>query len=436
MIKTFLKPDVIKQELQETKKPQLYRDNFPYNEVPRIKFDNLMEPYNFPKDIWITDTTFRDGQQAMPPYTVNQIVTLFDFMHKLGGPKGVIKFSEFFLYSDKDKKAVEKCLEKNYEFPKITGWIRANKKDFQLVKEMKLKETGILTSCSDYHIFLKFNSDRKTILDKYLSVVKEALSTGVIPRCHFEDITRADIYGFVIPFAQKLMELADSSKMPVKIRLCDTLGMGISYPGVELPRSIPKILNAMINEAGVPSEWLEWHGHNDFHKVHINAVSAWLYGASGVNGTLIGFGERTGNSPIEGMIMEYIGLKGEQNGIDTKIITKIADFYRKLGIRIPDNFPFMGKNFNVTRAGIHADGIMKNPEIYTIFDADKLLNIPVGIGITDKSGVAGLAFWINSYFDLSEGKKVDKHHPGVLKMYEWVMNEYEEKRRTTSISDL
>jgi len=108
-----------------------------------------------PEDIWITDTTFRDGQQALPPFTVDQVVHLFDLLHKLSGPLGKIRQSEFFLYTDKDKEAVRKCQERGYEFPEITGWIRANKADFKLVKDMGLKETGILTSASDYHIFNK-----------------------------------------------------------------------------------------------------------------------------------------------------------------------------------------------------------------------------------------------------------------------------------------
>ncbi|MDD5065681.1 MAG: histone-lysine N-methyltransferase [bacterium] len=436
MIKTLLKNRRKKHELRNVDKPELYRDIFPYNEAPRIKFDYMHEPFDIPDEIWITDTTFRDGQQAMPPYSVKQIGEIFDLLHKLGGPNGVIRFSEFFLYSDKDKEAVEKCLSRNYQFPEVTGWIRANKKDFELVKKMGLKETGILTSCSDYHIFLKLNSNRKAVLEGYLDVVQEALKNNIIPRCHFEDVTRADIYGFVIPFAQKLMDMSQESKIPIKIRLCDTLGLGINYPGVELPRSIPKLFHTIIHEAGVPSKWLEWHGHNDFHKVHINTATAWLYGSSGANGTLLGFGERTGNAPIEALVFEYIGLKGNTNGIDTKVITEIAEYYRKLGITIPENYPFVGEGFNVTRAGIHADGVLKNPEIYTIFDTEKLLNIPIGIGITDKSGTAGIALWINSRFKLPDSMKIDKHHPGLLKIYEWVMNEYEAKRRTSAISDI
>ena len=80
-------------------------------------------------------------------------------LHKLGGANGVIRQCEFFLYSDKDKEAVRKCQERNYRYPEITGWIRATKEDFKLVKEMGLKETGILTSVSDYHIFLKLKKN-------------------------------------------------------------------------------------------------------------------------------------------------------------------------------------------------------------------------------------------------------------------------------------
>ena len=285
--------------LLDCPEPNLYRHLFPYDEVCRVEFDNKFVFMDPPDEIFITDTTFRDGQQARPPYTVEQIVDIFELLHKLGGPNGIIRQSEFFLYSEKDKQAVEKCRERNYRYPEITGWIRAVKKDFQLVKEMDLKETGILTSVSDYHIFLKLKKNRREALGEYLAIVSAALELGIVPRCHFEDITRADIYGFCVPFAQDLMRLSEEAGIPVKIRLCDTMGYGVPYTGSSLPRCVPKIIRAMIDDAGVPSECLEWHGHNDFYKAFINATTAWLYGCSAANGTLLGFGERTGNPPIE-----------------------------------------------------------------------------------------------------------------------------------------
>ena len=218
--------------------PNLYRDMFNYEEIPKCAFNHRLVPMYSPEEIWITDTTFRDGQQSRAPYTVDQILTLYDYMHRLGGPKGKIRQCEFFLYSDRDKEAVRKCQERGYDFPEITGWIRATKKDFELVKEMGLKECGILVSCSDYHIFKKLNKTRKEAMEGYLDIIKAAIDYGIRPRCHFEDITRADFYGFVVPFATELRKLMEESGIPIKIRACDTLGYGLNYPGVALPRSV------------------------------------------------------------------------------------------------------------------------------------------------------------------------------------------------------
>ena len=421
-------------ELKNVTEPVLYRDMFPYTSVPRVVLEDRMIQTNIPKDIWITDTTFRDGQQSRPPYTPNQIADIFDFMHRMSGPNGVIRQTEFFLYSEKDREAVKLCMERGYRFPEITGWIRANKKDFKLVKEIGLKETGILTSCSDYHIFLKLNLSRKEALQQYLEIAATALEQGIVPRCHLEDITRADFYGFVIPFVQELMKLSEEANIPVKVRACDTMGLGFPFPGTALPRGVPEIFYALIHDGGVPSDQLEWHGHNDFHKGLVNGVAAWMYGCSAVNGALLGFGERTGNTPVEAMLIDYISLTGNGDGIDTAAISEMAEYFRReLGFPIPSNYPFVGSEFNSTSAGIHADGMMKNEEIYNIFDTTKILKRPMGVIITDKSGIAGIAHWVNSHLGLDADKKIDKRHPGLAKMNKWVLEQYEQGR-TTSIS--
>ncbi|MRR08108.1 MAG: histone-lysine N-methyltransferase, partial [Deltaproteobacteria bacterium] len=326
--------------------------------------------------------------------------------------------------------------ERGYRYPEITGWIRANKDDLKLVRDMELKETGILTSVSDYHIFLKFAKKRSQVLEDYLRIVENALDHGITPRCHFEDVTRADIYGFCVPYAQALMKLSEEAKIPVKIRLCDTLGVGITYPGSALPRSIGKIIRAMIDDAGVPSDCLEWHGHNDFYKVLINSISAWMYGCTYVNGTFLGLGERTGNVPIEGLIMEYISLTGEDNGIDTTVITEMRNYFeREIGHHVPKNQPFVGLDFNATSAGVHIDGILKNEEIYSPFDTAKLLNRPLAVNITDKSGLAGIAHWVNSHFALTGKERIEKTHPGVGKINKWISRQYEEGRVTCMSED-
>lgn len=420
--------------LREVDEPNLQKDVFPYDEVCRIDFDHKLIPINPADTIFITDTTFRDGQQARPPYTVQQIVEIFQLLSRLSGPNGVIRQSEFFLYSAKDREAVEKCLELGLRYPEITGWIRSKSEDVLLVKKAGLKETGILTSVSDYHIFLKLNQTRKQVMDCYLDTVKSILEEGIIPRCHFEDVTRADIYGFCVPFAIELMKLREESGIDVKIRLCDTLGYGVTFPGAALPRSVDKLVRAFVDDAGVPGHLLEWHGHNDFHKALNNAATAWLYGCSGANGTVLGLGERTGNAPIEGLIMEYIGLYGNGSGIDTTAITDIANYFEtEIGVKIPANLPFVGSDFNVTRAGLHIDGILKNEEIYNIFNTDKILKRPITFEITDKSGKSGIAQWINAHLALRGEEAVDKRHPGVAKIHKHISKLYEEGR-ITSIS--
>lgn len=421
--------------LVDCENPNVFRNLFPYSEVPKIAFNDRIVPHNMPKDIWITDTTFRDGQQSRAPYSTEQIVHIYDAFHRLGGEKGIIRQCEFFLYSKKDRDAVYQCMERGYKFPEITSWIRASKKDFQLVKEIGLKETGILVSCSDYHIFYKLKMTRKQAMEHYLSVVRECLETGVAPRCHLEDITRADIYGFVIPFCLELQKLGEEYGIPVKIRACDTMGYGVNFPGSVIPRSVQGIIYGLQKHAGVPSHLLEWHGHNDFYKAVTNSTTAWLYGASAVNCSLFGIGERTGNTPLEAMVFEYAQLKGSLDGMDTTVITELAEYFEKeIGHHIPANTPFVGKNFNVTRAGIHADGLLKNEEIYNIFDTEKLLNRPVLVAVSNTSGLAGIAHWINTYFQRKGDRALDKNHILVEKIKEWVDAEYE-KGRVTMITD-
>lgn len=417
------------QKLPNPEQPNLLREIFPYTSVPAITFEKTGVPMSPAEELWITCTTFRDGQQARVPYTVDQIVDLYDMIHKLSGPNGVIRQCEFFLYSKKDREAITKCLARGYRYPEVTGWVRASEVDFKGIKWMGLKETGILTSASDYHIYLKMGKNREKIIDDYVKLVCQSIEVGVKPRCHFEDITRADIYGFILPLTQRLMRVAEDSKVPVKIRMCDTMGYGVPFPEASLPRSVPKIVTLMRKEAGVPSAQLEWHGHNDFHLVMANAMAAWLYGCSAVNGTLLGFGERTGNSPIEASCIAYAELTGTTNGMDMSVITDIARYLEdKTGYNIPPNYPFAGKYFNMTMAGIHADGLIKNEEIYNIFDTAKILKRPLVSLVNDKSGTAGIALWYNYHLELTGDSQLKKSDPGIEKVAEWVKEQYVDKR--------
>ncbi len=427
----LLEIDQYKYELQDVAEPHLFRDIYPYDEIPKTSFNFRRVPMNMPKDIWITDTTFRDGQQSRAPYTAEQIVDIYKLIARLGGPKGIIRQSEFFVYTKKDREALEKCMALGYKFPEITTWIRAKKEDFAMVRDIGIKETGILVSCSDYHIFKKLNMSRKQAYDHYLGVVRQAFEAGISPRCHLEDLTRADFYGFVVPFVNALVELSKEAKIPVKIRMCDTMGYGVPFTGAAPPRSVAGLVYGLHHYSDVTSEMLEWHGHNDFYMGVANAVSAWLYGASSVNCSLLGIGERTGNVPLEAMVMQYASLRGTLDGMDTTAITEIAEYFKtELGYDIPPMTPLVGSAFNLTRAGVHADGMMKDAEIYNIFDTEKILNRPAEVSISNTSGLAGIAYWLNKHFKLPEGKRATKQDWIVKTMKEAIDDLYADGRTT------
>lgn len=418
-------------ELQDVTEPNLYREIYDYESIPKISFNNRIVPANMPSEIWMTDTTFRDGQQSVSPFTPKQIEHLFTLLSRLGGPNGLVRQSEFFLYTDRDREALERCQALGLRYPEITTWIRANEADFKLVKAAGVPETGILVSCSDYHIFKKMHLTRAQAMDKYLGIVKAALAQGIIPRCHFEDITRADFYGFVLPFAEQLMKLSAESGLPIKVRACDTMGYGVTYPGAALPRSVPGIIYGLNHYAQIPSEQLEWHGHNDFYKVVANAGTAWMYGCSSINCSLLGIGERTGNCPLEAMAIEYQALRGDTGGMDLTAVTEIAEYMeREIGIEVSPRQPFVGRHFNVTRAGIHADGMLKDEEIYNIFDTTAILNRPASVAVDSHSGLAGIAHWMNSHFRLRDAHKVDKQDALVVAVKQLVDDLYTQGRNT------
>ena len=209
------------------------------------------------------------------------------------------------------------------------------------------------------------------------------------------------------------------------------MGYGVSYPGVALPRSVPGIVYGLHHYADVPSDMLEWHGHNDFYHGVTNGVNAWLYGASGVNCSLLGIGERTGNIPLEAMVIEYASLRGSFDGMDPTVITEIADYFKhEIGYDIPPMTPFIGSAFNLTRAGVHADGLMKDTEIYNIFNTEKILNRPAEVAISNTSGAAGIAYWINKHYSLPAEKELKKTDPLVVRIKEEIDRLYADGRTT------
>lgn len=403
-----------------------FRDVYPFVDVPRVgRIDDREIAENLSR-IYITDTTLRDGQQGWRVFTIDECEEIYGLLADMGE---AVRSTEVFLYTSKDREMVKRLLSYGYERPKVVGWIRATHSDLQLLLDSRLEETVILTSISDYHIRYKFNSTREEIVGKYLEVVERALSYGVTVKTSLEDITRADLYGLVVPFVRKLLDLSERYGVPVKIKVCDTLGVGLPFHEAPLPRSVPRIVKAL-REAGVEQEHMEFHGHNDLGLVVANHLAAWLYGAASANCTLLGIGERAGNCPLEVMAVHYAGIRGS-GSINLKALSRIPEIFEKMGYRGVEHYPIIGRNAFRTKAGIHADGIMKNPEVYLPFDPLRVLGKPFSVAITPYAGRSAIVLWMRNHL----GHDVSKDDERVAAVYNEIVEYFDKTGRTEPLTD-
>lgn len=372
-------------------------------------------------DLVITDTTLRDGQQGSRPFTEEECVRIYSLLSELDNGSGILREIELFPYTGKDRRVI-RLLKDFGTTPNPIGWIRASMEDLRLVKESGLDTTVLLTSVSDYHIYHKLRTDRERAKEKFLSVIKEALNMGLRVKVAMEDITRSDIYGFVLPFVEEVMRVSGGE---VGFKLSDTLGLALPFPELPLPRSVPKLMRTLIDEVGLRSEQLEFHGHNDFHLAVANHLAAWLYGASISNCTLMGIGERAGNCPLEAMAVLRSQITGDK-GMNFMVLGRIADLFKEMGFNIPNFYPILGENAFKTKAGIHIDGLLKNPSIYLPFDP-QIVGRPYSVEVSPYSGRSGLIYWLAKRLNLKDWEKL-KDDPRVELAYSEMMRIFESGR--------
>jgi 2-phosphinomethylmalic acid synthase len=387
-------------------------------------------PATLPKEAWTTETTHRDGQQGGLPLTTAQSLKIYDLLCRFTGSSGAIRQAEFFVYRGSDRAALQGALERYRSGAPIepTTWIRATPKDVELIKTLGMRETGMLASASDYHTFHKFKpGGRVQAAGTYLDAVKISLEAGVRPRLHLEDATRASM-DFMLAFIDTVMETAApyGPALRPKFRICDTMGLGLPYDDVALPRSVPLIFRA-VHKAGLLPEDLEFHPHNDTGLVVANCLAAVREGCGAINGTCLGKGERTGNAPLEQVLLLLIGM-GYFPKVrpDFTALNDLAVLYAEMDEPLPPKYPLYGRDAHRTRAGIHADGLNKFWWMYAPFDVPTLLGRPLEVSLTKDSGLAGLIFLIKQHMGIEPAKD----DPGLREIHEWTEREFDGGRQT------
>lgn len=413
--------------LPEPAQPEYFLDSFPRDGFPRFAWET--RPATLPAQVWTTETTHRDGQQGGLPLTTEQSLKIYDLLCAFTGTSGAIRQAEFFVYRASDRAALEGALDRYRGGAPIepTTWIRATAKDVELIRALGVRETGMLASASDYHTFHKFRpGGRNQAAQTYLDAVRVTVDAGIRPRLHLEDATRASI-DFMLPFIDAVRAICEPAGQVPKFRICDTMGLGLPYDDVALPRSIPRIFRAL-RGAGLTPEMLEFHPHNDTWLVVPNCLAAVREGCAVINGTSLGKGERTGNAPLEAVLLHLIGMGYFAEGApDFRALNALADLYQAMGEGLPAKYPLYGRDAHRTRAGIHADGLNKFWWMYAPFNVPDLLGRPLEVSLTKDSGIAGLIFLIRQHL----GYDLAKDDPDLAVIQAWVNTEFDNGRQTS-----
>lgn len=413
-------------DLLNSREPEYYLDSFPRDKFPRYVWSN--KPETLPQEVWMSETTHRDGQQGGLPLSTELSQRIYNILCEVTGDSGAIRQAEFFPYRKSDRDALEWAVERHRSGAPIepTTWIRARRKDVQLIKEIGIRETGMLCSASDYHTFHKFKpGGRQQAAELYLDAVEMTLAEGIQPRVHLEDTTRASI-DFVKWLVEAVLERAEpyGAELHARFRVCDTLGVGLPYDDVELPRSVPKLIRSL-REMGIDPLDIEFHPHNDTWLVVANCLAAIREGCGVISGTSLGKGERTGNAPLEAVMLHLVGMGyWSEEQLNFRVLNELAALYQEMGETLPAKYPVFGRDAYVTRAGIHADGINKFWWMYAPFNAPLLVGRNLEVSLTKDSGVAGLLFVIKQHL----GIELPKEDPGVQNVRKWLDEQFDNGR--------
>jgi isopropylmalate/homocitrate/citramalate synthase len=415
-------------QLTDPPDPDLFPGAFPPGGFPRYEWTE--RPAELPPRAWTTETTHRDGQQGGLPLDPDTGLRIYDLMCAFAGESGTLRQAEFFVYRPADRRMLEGALERHRAGAPVepTTWIRATRRDADLVRAIGVRETGMLASASDYHTFHKFRpGGRRQAARTYLDAVRAVLDAGLRPRLHLEDATRAP-EEFVLPFVEAVLAAAAGGgpEARPKFRVCDTMGLGLPLEGVAAPRSVPRWF-ARLRALGLEPADLEFHPHNDTGLVVANCLAALQAGCAVINGTLLGTGERTGNAPLEQVLLHAVGMGlVPEPGPDFRVLGELADLYAGIGRPLAATYPLFGRDAHRTRAGIHADGLNKFWWMYAPFDVPALLGRPLEVSLTADSGLAGLIFVIRQH----TGREPAKDDPELLRVHAALARQFEDGRQT------
>ncbi|HHX23994.1 MAG: homocitrate synthase [Tepidanaerobacteraceae bacterium] len=323
------------------------------------------------KKVYLVDTTLRDGEQTAGVVFANrekiQIARMLDEI-------GVDEIEAGIPVMGGDEKETISIIAKMGLKARIMAWNRAVIKDIEESLRCGVGAVAISIATSDMHIKDKLNSTREEVLERIVKAVEFAKKEGVYVSANAEDASRSD-EEFLMQFIKEAKNAGAD-----RIRYCDTVG--IMTP-MEIHKRISKIRESVDID-------IEMHTHNDFGMATANAIAGVNAGATHVGVTVNGLGERAGNAALEEVVMSLKYLLNCDMDQQTKKLRELCEYVSNASNRkLPSWKAIVGTAVFTHESGIHADGTLKNPRTYEVFDPEDV-GLSRHFVIGKHSGTAGI----------------------------------------------
>jgi homocitrate synthase NifV len=302
-----------------------------------------------PKNIKIDDTTLRDGEQTAGVVFANDEKI---YIAKMLDRIGVHQIEAGIPTMGGDEKDAIKAITALNLNCSILGWNRAVVSDIDDSIECGVDAVAISISSSDIHIEHKLRKSREWVLESVRTSVDHAKKFNLYVSVNAEDASRSDME-FLLQFARTAKDTGAD-----RMRYCDTLGILDPFETFMRVKTIKDIVGIDI----------EMHTHNDFGMAIANAIAGVKAGATYVNTTINGLGERAGNASFEEFVMALKYLENVNMDIDTRLFRDLAEYVAIASGRfLPTWKPIVGANLFVYESEIRASTTLKDPKTFELF---------------------------------------------------------------------
>ncbi|HBL10801.1 MAG TPA: homocitrate synthase [Cyanobacteria bacterium UBA11162] len=304
--------------------------------------------------IQINDTTLRDGEQAAGvAFTAHEKVALATLMDAIGIQELEVGIPAM---GTEEAEAISAITNLGLR-ASLIGWNRAVRSDIEASIACGLKRVHISIPVSEIQIAAKFNGNCRLVLERLQDTIRFAVDQGLFVAVGGEDSSRAD-ENFLLDVALSAQDWGAS-----RFRFCDTVGI------LDPATTFRKVSN-LVKLLFIP---VEMHTHNDFGLATANALAGIQAGASSVNTTVNGLGERAGNAALEEVVMALKRIYSIDVGINTQRLRKLSQLVvTASGCAVPPWKAIVGENAFTHESGIHAHGVLKNPVTYEPFAPEEV----------------------------------------------------------------